>query len=289
MRRFLARSLTVMLIAVLASHAAPQSPSDQQAEHDLLALANRARADAGFSPLQPDEGLAKAALQHAKIMAARRQLSHQFPGEQGLMQRIAGSSDLRVDQAAENVGQADSAEEVHGGFMASPPHRANLLNPAYNSVGIAVVRSGSMLYVVQDFAHRVASYSSEQAENLIAQAINRIRDEWRFAAAGAEPQRGGASAGLRVGRGKFFAFLGAPAVGTGSRHFSLHQFSASQLAGCRSEGPARSRLGHFRCRRLLFAFSELPDGHLLGGAATEMILCPLRQISHLTPWKPHTL
>ena len=177
MRWFLTSSLPMILIAVLASHAAPQSLSDQQAEHDLLALANRARADAGFGPLQPDEGLAQAARQHAEIMAAHRQLSHQFPGEQDLMQRIAASSDLRVDQVAENVGQAGSAEEVHEGFMASPPHRANLLNSAYNAVGIGVVHRGRMLYVVEDFAHRVASYSSQEAENLIAKAINRIRDD----------------------------------------------------------------------------------------------------------------
>ncbi len=175
MRWFLTASLPMILIAVLVSRA--QSSSDQKAEHDLLALANHVRAEAGSALLQPDEGLARAAREHAEIMARHRQLSHQFPGEPNLMQRLAASSDLRVDQVAENVGQADSAEEVHEGFMASPPHRANLLNTAYNSVGIAVVHSGSMLYVVEDFAHRVASYSSPEAESLIAKAINRIRDD----------------------------------------------------------------------------------------------------------------
>ncbi len=175
MNRFLRIWLIVLL--VVAVYAVPSPAGDAGAEHDLLALANRARAEAGLATLQPDEGLAKAAGQHADIMATRRQLSHQFPGEQGLMQRIATSSDLRVDQVAENVGQAGSAEEVHAGFMASPPHRANLLNSAYNAVGIAVVHRGTMLYVVEDFVHRVASYSSQEAENLIAKAINQIRDD----------------------------------------------------------------------------------------------------------------
>jgi uncharacterized protein YkwD len=176
MHRYLGAWLSIVLIAV-ASRAALLPPGAAEAEQILLALANQARAEAGLAPLQSDQGLAKAARQHAETMAARQELSHQFPGEPDLMQRLAANSDLRVNQVAENVGQASDAQEVHEGFMGSPPHRANLLNPAYNSVGIGVVHRGSELYVVQDFAHRVTSYSAQQAEELIARSLNRIRDD----------------------------------------------------------------------------------------------------------------
>jgi uncharacterized protein YkwD len=33
----------------------------------------------------------------------------------------------------------------------SPPHRANLVNPAFNQIGIAVVERGGLYYGVQVF------------------------------------------------------------------------------------------------------------------------------------------
>jgi uncharacterized protein YkwD len=46
-----------------------------------------------------------------------------------------------------------SAAEVHRGFMHSPHHRENLLNPDYNVAGFAVVRNGNTIYVTEDFGH----------------------------------------------------------------------------------------------------------------------------------------
>jgi uncharacterized protein YkwD len=41
--------------------------------------------------------------------------------------------------------------------MHSPHHRENLLNADYNVAGFAVVRTGSMIYVTEDFAHGLPS------------------------------------------------------------------------------------------------------------------------------------
>ena len=59
--------------------------------------------------------------------------------------------------------------------MLSPPHRANLLNPAYNTVGLGVVRSGDRLYIVQDFAHVLPAYSADEVKDRIATAVNQAR------------------------------------------------------------------------------------------------------------------
>ncbi len=149
--------------------------SDAAAEREFLALANRARADAGVPPLQADEGLTQAARAHSAAMAERRQLSHQLPGEPGLSERIAATSHLLLDQSGENVAYAGSVTQAQNGLMHSPPHRENLLNPAYNLVGIGVAWSGTLLYVTQDFGHGLRTYSVAQAEDLAAKSLGEVR------------------------------------------------------------------------------------------------------------------
>jgi hypothetical protein len=65
--------------------------------------------------------------------------------------------------------------------MLSPPHRANLLNPAYNVVGLGVVRGGDRLYIVQDFGHALPNYSPGEVKDRIAAAVNDARQQAREA------------------------------------------------------------------------------------------------------------
>jgi uncharacterized protein YkwD len=136
---------------------AVSAPYDSQAERQLLDLTNHARAEAGLAPLQSDEGLTGAARKHSALMASQKRLSHDLPGEPALPQRLAAASNLQFSAEGENVGLAPGAAEVHRGFMNSPHHRENLLNPDYNVAGFAVVRSGNMIYVTEDFGHRESS------------------------------------------------------------------------------------------------------------------------------------
>src|SRR5450432_1007636 len=62
----------------------PSPYDDAAAERRLLDLANRERAKAGLSPLQVDDGLARAAREHGVAMAAQQKLSHQLSGEPNL-------------------------------------------------------------------------------------------------------------------------------------------------------------------------------------------------------------
>jgi uncharacterized protein YkwD len=148
-----------------------------QTEQQLLALANQSRQKAGAPPLTLDAGLSHAARIHAQAMLEARQLSHQFAGEPSLPIRLADKTHLQLDQEGENVALDYSAEGGHQHLMLSPPHRANLLNPAYNVVGLAVVRSGDRLYIVQDFAHALPTYSPVEVKNRIAAAVNHMRHE----------------------------------------------------------------------------------------------------------------
>ena len=165
--------------AVIYDYKLESANVDANAERELLALVNRARARAELPPLQLDPRLSQAAREHAAAMAAHQELSHQFSGEPDLARRLATVA-LHVDEAAENVASADSPDRAHEGLMNSPPHRENLLHPAYNIVGLGAVRCGSMLYVVEDFGHNLPIYSAQQAADIVAKSVTGARGKARL-------------------------------------------------------------------------------------------------------------
>jgi uncharacterized protein YkwD len=147
---------------------------DPGAEQRLLQLTNLERSQVGAPALQLDPGLSEAAREHAAVMAARGELSHQFAGEAPLQDRLAISS-LHLDKAGENVALDVDVDQAHDGLMHSPHHRENLLRPDYNVVGLAVARVGNRIYVVEDFGHEVPTYRAEKAEDLVSAAIVQTR------------------------------------------------------------------------------------------------------------------
>jgi hypothetical protein len=61
--------------------------------------------------------------------------------------------------------------------MRSAPHRENLLDRGFNVAGVAAIWSKGRLYVVQDFAHEVPSYSAQQSGKLVGQAVDEMRQQ----------------------------------------------------------------------------------------------------------------
>src|ERR1039457_3765801 len=158
---------------------APDIPFDDdlQTEQQLLVLANQSRQQTGAPPLTMDAGLSQAARIHAQAMLEARRLSHQFDGEPSLPQRLAATTQLQLEQEAENVALDYDAERGHQHLMLSPPHRANLLNPSYNVVGLGVVRSGDRLYIVQDFGNALPNYPAPEVKERTAAAGNQRRHQ----------------------------------------------------------------------------------------------------------------
>jgi len=165
---------TLAVLLILCCGALAQQ--DDADARRLFDRANQVRSDSGVGELQWDDRLAAAAAQHAREMARRGELSHQFSGEPDLRRRIFATG-LRSVASAENVGLAQTPDEIHSGWMRSAGHRQNLLNPVYNAVGIAVVRRGRTLYAVQDFARRVVSYSDQEVETIVATQFTRARSQ----------------------------------------------------------------------------------------------------------------
>jgi len=163
LKPFLLALLCTALITQTA-HAAPQRPPTI-AEQYLLSMANQERTQRGIQPLVWDAHLAAAALQHAQRMVQQNAISHQFPGEPDLQSRAA-SANARFSLIAENVAIAPTPQVLHTSWMNSPGHRANLLEPHENAIGIAVLQSGGYLYAVEDFSEQVATadLSSQEAQ-----------------------------------------------------------------------------------------------------------------------------
>lgn len=144
--------------------------SPNAAEQFLLAAANQDRVARGLQPLRYDPILAQAALAHAREMAERRAISHQFPGEPQLSVRGANAG-ARFSLISENVARAPLSIMIHDLWMNSKGHRENLLDPNVNTVGIAVVVRDNEYYAVEDFTNSVQPLSFDAQESAVASLL----------------------------------------------------------------------------------------------------------------------
>ena len=137
-----------------ASPAQPKPADPSPAESKILESLNHERAAASLPLLKWNAPAALAARAHSRLLAQHGEMSHQFEKEDSVPQRIAATG-LRFTDSAENIAVADAPEEVHMALMLSPGHKANIMNPRYNSVGIGVFEAKGRLWVTQDFAWTV--------------------------------------------------------------------------------------------------------------------------------------
>jgi uncharacterized protein YkwD len=136
-------------------------------EKELFEAANRERAAEDLPALQWDPALANAARKHALRMAEEKLLEHQYAGEQSLRDRAAEAG-AHFSLVAENIAVAKDAEAVHMGWMHSPGHRGNILDPQLTSVGIAVVERRGYMFATQDFARAVEDLTLDEQEKRVA-------------------------------------------------------------------------------------------------------------------------
>jgi hypothetical protein len=158
---------TMCVVPVLCRQAAAQQPDEQQ----LVDLTNADRAQQGLPPLKWDPALAQAAAEHAQLMSQQSTaLSHQYPGEPDLEAR-AGAAGAHFRAIAENVALAPSPRALDQEWMHSPLHRANILDPRMDTIGVGLVKRGGNYYGVLDFASTVANLGPQQVEQKIGQLL----------------------------------------------------------------------------------------------------------------------
>lgn len=129
---------------------APVSTNEPAAEQQLLALLNSTRAEHGLGPLRMDGGLQSVARAHSFEMATNGYVGHGSLSGASALERLSRAARGLV---GENVSFGVDCEAVHRALVASNGHRDNILNPAFNRVGIGVFSAGTFgLAVTQDFA-----------------------------------------------------------------------------------------------------------------------------------------
>jgi Cysteine-rich secretory protein family len=180
--KYVIAAAAIGLLAVPSWAAGPAAPSLSvppsrheipaiSPELDIFNLMNRERAQAGVPPLVWDDSVAQSAQAHARLLAEHQRLSHQFDDEPALERRLG----VRVRSAGENVGANYDTQAAHTAFMQSPGHRANIVSPEFDAVGIAAVRSGDLIYFVEDFVQRRSAISNVEAARIVAGQVAALR------------------------------------------------------------------------------------------------------------------
>jgi hypothetical protein len=157
-------------LALVGTMLAGQLWAQGSAEQQVMDLANADRAQHGLAPLKWDPALAQAAAAHAQLMAQQPELSHQYPGEPDLVAR-GGAAGAHFRSIAENVALAPNPQALEQEWMNSSAHRANILSPVMNTVGVGLVKRGGNYYAVEDFADGVTGLGPEQIEQKIEQLL----------------------------------------------------------------------------------------------------------------------
>ena len=164
-----ARSLLLALLLVAFSLNA-QTPSTS-AEQTLFQLTNRARAAHNLPPLHWDNALAAAAKTHVqRVRNEPGELLHQYSDEPDLTTRGAQAG-AHFTTIAENVGRGTDIPLIHQTWMNSPGHRANILDPNLNTIGIAVTQDHGLYSAVQDFSRSATVQSFDSLEKQVAQIL----------------------------------------------------------------------------------------------------------------------
>jgi uncharacterized protein YkwD len=114
---------------------------DESAEQTMLTLVNGERTSRGLSPLVLDAALQELARSYAKEMFQQGYFSHYDPEGRSPFDRM-NEAGITYMNAGENLALAPSVDLAHQGLMNSPGHRANILSPNYQKVGIGVMDGG---------------------------------------------------------------------------------------------------------------------------------------------------
>lgn len=202
------RTLSVLLCCIpavgapgCASQSAPaamrdrdtggQTASAQRAPTDLRTVpqmiverTNQLRRDAGVGPLRSEAKLTETARQFAEYMARSGRLAHDADGNTPSGRATAQGYDYCI--VLENIADASStlpptAKEIAAqfveGWMDSPGHRQNMLDPDVTEIGVAVVQSAKTgAYVAVELfgrprAMQIAFSVTNQTDQTIEYAV----------------------------------------------------------------------------------------------------------------------
>jgi len=161
------RCLVALIAAALATGAGAADAivgrsSDARIRSRVVALVNEARSQgrrcgserfAAAPPLRISSELTDAADEHARDMVRRKFFEHRGSDGSQPKDRVKRAG-YRSKLTGENIALGpESAEEVVAGWLKSPGHCANIMEPRFQDIGIGLAsgRKRGQIYWVQEF------------------------------------------------------------------------------------------------------------------------------------------
>ena len=137
-------ALLLALFLLLGFVAPKHADATSSTEHSMISLINKARAAHHRAALKTVNAQSDVARKWSKNMAAKNRLYHNLSLEVWLK-----NWDWTI--LGENVGVGGSVTSLHTAFLASPSHRANILDKRFKSIGVGIVSARGRLWVTVIF------------------------------------------------------------------------------------------------------------------------------------------
>jgi uncharacterized protein YkwD len=157
--RILARTLALAGTSLLAAGLLAWTPSQttawnqSSAEGTLWQLLNGARVNNGRNPLKQSGTMVSLARWRSKDQVQRNYFDHTVLGTGYQVYHWYDLNGVSYKWGGENIGwnsgyaDADSPVAIHQGFMSSPGHRANILEPAYTHGGVGAYAADNVNFL----------------------------------------------------------------------------------------------------------------------------------------------
>jgi uncharacterized protein YkwD len=135
----------------------------KEVESKVFQLTNKVRRDHHLMPLLRDTTLIALARAHSADMLQRNYFSHVTPDGKSIQDRLVPSYSRTLSRAGENIWGGHGydysnstllARVIMDSWMSSPGHRANILSPDYNYLGVGVSAMGKEIRATQNFIQR---------------------------------------------------------------------------------------------------------------------------------------
>ena len=133
---------TIAAVALATVALAGCLSADQTTVTDQV---NGSRKDVRMSALSADSAAMSKAQAWSETMARTGKLEHSGGGS-----KVSTTGLTKWCAVGENVGYGPSLDRIHAAFMASAPHKANILG-RYDRVGVGVAKKGSTYWVTHIF------------------------------------------------------------------------------------------------------------------------------------------
>lgn len=152
--RLAAAGALAVAISIAGAAVLPASPARADtvgAEAQFFAATNRVRAAHGLAALSPSSTLTGVARRWSSYLASSWRLAHNM--------NLPNEVSVPWTKLGENVGTGSTVPSIQGAFEASPTHFENIVDPAWDRLGVGVIAIRGRIFVTLDFMRSTPVYA----------------------------------------------------------------------------------------------------------------------------------